>query len=326
MSIAPDNPESSGDPPLTVTVLFAAKSDSWADYAAPLRAAFAEAKVEADLVTEAAPDAVDYIVYAPNSGIDDFRPFTRLKAVLNLWAGVEDVVGNPTLTVPLARMVDEEGLTQGMVEWVTGHVLRHHLGMDAHVLGQDGVWRAGAPPLSADRRVTILGLGALGAACGHALARLGFPVAGWSRSEKRIEGLKCLAGSEGLDAALARADILVLLLPLTAETENLIDAAHLARLPEGAVLINPGRGALIDDDALIAVLDAGHLGHATLDVFREEPLPPDHPFWPHPKITVTPHIASQTRAPSAARVIADNIRRAEAGAPMRHLVDRDKGY
>lgn len=311
---------------MPVTVLFAAKSERWKEYEHPLRTALAEAGVAAELVTRAAPETVDYIVYSPNSGIEDFRPFTRLKAVLNLWAGVEDVVGNPTLNVPLARMVDDEGLTQGMVEWVTGHVLRHHLGMDAHILGQDGLWRAGAPPLARERRVTILGLGALGAACGQALARLGFPVTGWSRSEKRIEGIDCLSGPQGVNSALARADILVLLLPLTAQTENLIDAARLARLPEGAVLINPGRGALIDDAALIAALDAGHLAHATLDVFREEPLPPDHPFWPHPKVTVTPHIASETRAPSAARVIADNIRRAEAGEPMRHLVDRERGY
>ena len=146
---------------MTVTVLFAAKPESWADYAAPLRAAFAEEGLDAALVTEAAPETVDYIVYAPSSGLEDFRPFTRLKAVLNLWAGVEDVVGNPTLTVPLARMVDDAGLTQGMVEWVTGHVLRHHLGMDRHILGQDGVWRRGAPPLATERRVAILGLGAI---------------------------------------------------------------------------------------------------------------------------------------------------------------------
>ncbi|WP_273521466.1 2-hydroxyacid dehydrogenase [Rhodosalinus sediminis] len=311
---------------MTVTVLFAAKPESWADYAAPLRAAFAEEGLDAALVTEAAPETVDYIVYAPSSGLEDFRPFTRLKAVLNLWAGVEDVVGNPTLTVPLARMVDDAGLTQGMVEWVTGHVLRHHLGMDRHILGQDGVWRRGAPPLATERRVTILGLGALGAACGQALARLGFPVTGWSRSPKRIEGIDARAGADGLAAALARADILVLLLPLTTETESLVDAARLAELPEGAVLINPGRGALIDDTALLAALDAGHLAHATLDVFRTEPLPPEHPFWAHPKVTVTPHIASETRPASAARVIAANIRRAEAGAPLHHLVDRARGY
>jgi glyoxylate/hydroxypyruvate reductase A len=149
------------------------------------------------LTTEASPEEVDYIVYAPNSGLTDFTPFTRLKAVLNLWAGVEDVTGNPTLKVPLARMVDD-GLTEGMVEWVTGHVLRHHLGMDTHIHGQDGVWRAGsAPPLARDRTVAVLGLGVLGAACAQALAALNFRVLGWSRSPKAIEGVETAHGRMG---------------------------------------------------------------------------------------------------------------------------------
>jgi glyoxylate/hydroxypyruvate reductase A len=312
---------------LPVTVLFAAKSDRWEAYEGPLRTALAEADVEADLVTEAAPETVDYIVYAPNSGIDDFRPFTRLKAVLNLWAGVEDVVGNPTLEVPLARMVDDEGLTQGMVEWVTGHVLRHHLGLDTHVLHQDGVWRNDqVPPLAHDRPVTILGLGALGRACGAALAALGFPVTGWSRTPRDIAGLTCRHGADGLRGALETGRIVVLLLPRTAETENIIDAETLALMPHGAVIVNPGRGPLVDDDALLAALDTGQIGHATLDVFREEPLPPEHPFWAHPQVTVTPHIASETRPASAARVIAENVRRGEAGEALLHLVDRDRGY
>src|SRR6056297_3743050 len=147
--------------PMSVTVLFAAPSDHWRTYETPLRRAFAEAGVDADLTTSAAPEEVDYIVYAPNSEVQDFTPYTRAKAVLNLWAGVENVVGNPTLTQPLARMVDE-GLTRGMVEWVTGHTLRHHLNTDLHVLHQDGKWRKeDVPPLPSDRPVTILGLGAL---------------------------------------------------------------------------------------------------------------------------------------------------------------------
>jgi glyoxylate/hydroxypyruvate reductase A len=308
-------------------ILFAAKTERWETYEAPLRRALAEAGLgQATLTTEAAPEDVDYIVYAPNSGLTDFTPMTRLKAVLNLWAGVEDVTGNPTLKVPLARMVDE-GLTEGMVEWVTGHVLRHHLGMDTHILGQDGIWRAGsAPPLARDRSVAILGLGVLGAACAQALAALNFRVLGWSRSPKAIAGVETRSGADGLDAVLAEAEIVVLLLPDTPATENTLDARRIALLPGGAVVINPGRGPLIDDDALLAALDSGHLGHATLDVFRTEPLPADHPYWAHPKVTVTPHIASETRAPSAARVIAENIRRGEAGAPFLHLVDRDAGY
>lgn len=308
-----------------VNVLFAAGDARWQEYRAPLSRALAAAGVEATLAPQMAPERVDYIVYAPGSGLEDFRPFTRCRAVLNLWAGVENVAGNPTLTQPLARMVDE-GLTQGMVEYVTGHVLRYHLGIDGHVRRQDGVWRHAAPPLARDRRVGMLGLGALGRACAGALAALGFDIAGWSMREKDLPGIACHAGPAGLDAVLARSDILVLLLPLTDQTDRLLDADRLARLPRGAVLINPGRGALIDDDALLAALDDGQLSHATLDVFRVEPLPPDHPFWRHPGVTVTPHIASETRPDSASRVIAENVRRGEAGEPFLHLVDRGAGY
>jgi glyoxylate/hydroxypyruvate reductase A len=308
-------------------ILFAARSERWDQYETPLRQALSDVGLgDALLTTEAAPETVDYIVYAPNSNVQDFTPYTRLKAVLNLWAGVEDVVGNPTLNVPLARMVDE-GLTDGMVEWVTGHVLRHHLGMDTHIHGQDGVWRAGsAPPLARDRTVAILGLGTLGSACARALATLNFRVLGWSRSAKDVDGVQTFHGSEGLKDVLHRAEIVVLLLPDTPATENTLDAEALALMPTGAVIINPGRGPLIDDDALLSALDAGQIGHATLDVFRTEPLPPEHPFWAHPRVTVTPHIASETRAPSAARVIAENIRRGEAGEPFLHLVDRSLGY
>ncbi len=311
---------------MTINVLFAARADRWATYEAPLRAAFAEKGLQdVHLATDIPPEAVDYIIYSPNSAVQDFTPYTRAKAVLNLWAGVEGIVDNPTLTQPLARMVDT-GLRQGMVEWVTGHTLRHHLNTDLHVLGQDGQWRSYVPPLATDRPVTVLGLGELGGACAEALAGLGFPVTGWSRSQKQIAGVTCLAGAEGLPRALETAQILILLLPLTGQTENLLDADRIARMPAGAVVINPGRGPLIDDGALLAALDSGQLGHATLDVFREEPLPPAHPFWAHPRVTVTPHIASETRPTTAARVIAENIRRGEARENLLYLVDRARGY
>ena len=170
-----------------INILLAAQPARWGEYEAPLRKALDTTGLRYELTCDLPPDQVDYIVYAPNGPVSDFTPFTRCKAVLGLWAGVESIVGNQTLTQPLARMVDS-GLTDGMVEWVTGHVLRHHLGMDAHIHGQDGVWRAGiVPPLARDRRVTILGLGALGLACGRALAGLGFNVTGWSRSEKSAD-------------------------------------------------------------------------------------------------------------------------------------------
>lgn len=306
-------------------ILFLSRAARWEQYEAPLRTAFAEAGITAELGTGFDPETVDYIVYGPLGQPVDFTPYTRLKAVLNLWAGVETVVGNETLRVPLTRMVDT-GLTEGMVEWVTGHVMRHHLGMDLHLNGQDGIWRREIPPLARDRTVGILGLGALGAACGAALAGLNFRICGWSRRQKDLPGIATRSGEDGLAEVLARAEIVILLLPLTPETENTLDAAALARLPTGAVVINPGRGALIDDDALLTALDRGHLGHATLDVFREEPLPPDHPYWAHPDVTVTPHIASETRPSTAAQVIAENIRRGEAGEPFLHLVDRSAGY
>ncbi|NKX43114.1 2-hydroxyacid dehydrogenase [Roseicyclus persicicus] len=308
------------------TILFAAKSERWDQYEAPLRAALAEAGLaDARLTTEADPATVDYIVYAPNSGLTDFTPYTRLKAVLNLWAGVEDVVGNPTLRVPLARMVDP-GLTEGMVEYVTGHVLRHHLGIDTHLQG-DGNWRPETtPPLARDRTVAILGLGELGAACATMLASLNFRVTGWSRSPKALPGVTCRHGADGLAETLRTAQITVLLLPNTPATEDTLNADTLALLPEGAVILNPGRGALIDDDALLAALDGGRIAHATLDAFRIEPLPADHPYWTHPRVTVTPHIASATRPGSASRSLAANIRRCEAGEPMIGVVDRSLGY
>ena len=306
-------------------ILFAARPEAWADYEAPLREALSQAGIDAVLGTELDPATVDYIVYAPNGTLRDFSPFPRLKAVLSLWAGVETIVGNPSLRVPLARMVDPS-LTQGMVEWVTGHVLRHHLGMDAHIHAKPGDWVQVAPPVAWERTVTVLGLGELGAACARMLAGIGFAVRGWSRRPSEIDGIACHHGEEGLTAALHGAEIIVLLLPATAATENILNAARMALLAPGAAILNPGRGTLIDDDALLAALATGQVGHATLDTFRVEPLPADHAFWHHPRVTVTPHIAAETRAASASRCIAENVRRGEAGEPFLHLVDRGAGY
>ncbi len=309
---------------MTVNILFAAPA-AWASYEIPLSNALNVAGIDAHLTQNADPATVDYIIYAPSSPLQDFTPFTRCKAVLSLWAGVERIVGNATLTQPLCRMVDP-ALTMGMVEWVVGHTLRHHLGMDRHIVNPHHIWDATCPPLARDRPIAMLGMGALGTACARALTALHFPVTGWSRSPKTIDSIPCLHGEAGLNAALCRAQIVVTLLPKTPDTENLLDARRLALLPDGAVILNPGRGALIDDMALLAELNSGRLGHATLDVFRQEPLPADHPFWANPRVTVTPHIAAETRPDSASRVIVDNVARGEAGLPFLHLVDRGLGY
>jgi len=310
---------------MVVKVFFAAGAALWAEYRAPLKQAFAAAGLDVALSdTVGPPELVDYIVFAPGGVISDFAPYVRVKAVLNLWAGVERIVGNPTLVQPLCRMVDP-ALTAGMVEYVVGHVLRHHLGMDRHILKQAG-WSQVPVPLARERRVAMLGMGELGQASAAALQGLGFAVTGWSRTAREVPGIACRHGEVGLEQCLRAAQIVVTLLPLTPATEGLLDARRLGWLPEGAVIINPGRGGLIDDAALLAALDAGRLGHATLDVFRTEPLPTGHPFWTHPRVTVTPHVAAATRAASAAAVVAENIRRFESGLALLHLVDRAQGY
>jgi glyoxylate/hydroxypyruvate reductase len=307
-------------------VLFAAGAARWPLWEGPLRRAFAEAGLAVDLVTEAAPATVEAIIYAPGGDTPpDFTDFTACKLVQSLWAGVERIVTNPTLTQPLCRMVDP-GLTQGMVEYVVGHVLRAHLGIDAVLAAQGGHWHPVVPPLASERPVAMLGLGALGSACGQALAGLGFPVLGWSRRPRVVAGLACHHGADGLAQVLGQAQIVVTLLPATAQTENLLDARALALLPMGATIINPGRGSLIDDAALLEALGTGRVGQATLDVFRTEPLPADHPYWAHPRVTVTPHVAAETRPETAARAVAENLRRLVAGEPLLHLVDRAAGY
>ena len=310
---------------MTIKILFSANEENWKRYKAPLQDALDDKSLDYELGTNITPSEVDYIIYAPSSYLQDFSPYTKLKAVLNLWAGVEGVTNNKTLKVPLARMVDS-GLTDGMVEWVTGHTLRHHLGIDKHIHGQDGIWRSYVPPLAKDRVITILGLGTLGTACGIALKRLGFNVRGWSRREKRVDGIQCFYGDEQIDSSLMDADIVVLLLPDTPLTQNILNQHTLNLLKRGAFVLNPGRGPLIDDDALLAALETGQIEHATLDVFRIEPLPQNHQYWSNNKVTVIPHKASETRPKTASQVIAMNIGRAENGQELLYLVDRENGY
>ena len=310
---------------MPLTVLFAASNDDWQNYSDALKAAFADAGLEADLVTKAAAADVDYIVYAPTSALQDFAPYTNTKAVLSLWAGVEKIVTNETLTMPLARMVDP-GMTQSMTEWVTGHVMRYHLGMDAHIVNPDQNWVWHSNPMAQERTVCFLGLGELGTAAARSLLSLNFNVTGWSRSPKSIDGVRTFHGDDGLRRALSTVDILVLLLPDTAATENTLNSETISLLPKGARILNPGRGPLIDDAALLDALNSGHIAHATLDVFRVEPVPVDHPYWSHPNVTVTPHIAAATRPITSAKEIALNIKRCQAGEPMLNLVDRKRGY
>lgn len=300
--------------------LFAAPARLWPLWEAPLRKACAGL---ADIVTEADPAEVDVVIYAPGGPVSDFSGFRNTRLVQSLWAGVESILTNKTLTQPLARMVDP-GLALGMRDYCLGWGLRIHLGMDNYA--QDGEWRITTiPPLASERRVTVLGTGELGRTVAQGFAAAGFDVAGWSASGRPVEGIKVFSGAE-LPQALGRADILISLLPHTDGTMNLLNAENLALLPKGAALINAGRGSVLDDDALLAALDSGAMSQAVLDVFKVEPVPKDHPYWAHPQVTVTPHISAETRPETAAGLVGENLRRLLAGEPILHLVDRSKGY
>ena len=294
-------------------------------FLAPLQREVEAAVPGARVEWDAAPGDVDWLVLGDVSDAVDFAAHRRAKAVHCLWAGVEAVLRRDP-PQPVIRLIDPEGLTAGMTEWVVGHVMRHHLGLDRWTAPPHPGWVHDLPPLARDRRVGLIGMGELGAASARALAELGFDVAGWSRTPKDVPGIASHVGADGLREVIGRSEILVLLVPHTPETEGLMDAGRLGWMPEGSVLLNPGRGALLDEDALLAALDRGRPARATLDTFRTEPLPDGHPFWSHPRVTVTPHIASATRPDTAAKVVAANVARGERGEPLVGLVDRARGY
>ena len=313
---------------MEINVLFAGSHKSWPEYEKHLKSAFLERNLSVSLQCEFGnPLEVDYIIYAPNGSFNDFSIFSRAKAVLSLWAGVENIVSNPTLFQPLCRMVDL-GLTQGMVEYVVAHSLRYHLDLDQQVLQQDGIWRHETmiPKLAQDQTIGILGLGALGSECALKLNGMGFNVLGWSRNQKKISNIECLTGASGFNKVLESSDILVLLLPLTKNTKYILNSKSLKRFKKGAFIINAGRGLLINDDALLSSINEGCVTGATLDVFSIEPLPSDHKFWKHPAITVTPHIAAETRPKTSSASIAENIYRNENNLGLLNLVDKSEGY
>jgi glyoxylate/hydroxypyruvate reductase A len=273
------------------------------------------------------PAEIDYaLVWQPPKG--ELKRYPNLKAIFSVGAGIDHLASDPDLPagVPVVRMV-EPGLTAGMSEYVVLAVLNHHRFMlDYAAQRRAKVWEE-IPQLPAEaRQVGILGLGVLGRDAAEKLKPFGFHLAGWSRSPKSITGVTCFHGSGGLDEFLGGTDILVCLLPLTAETTGILNAETFARLPAGAAVINVGRGKQLVEADLLAALDSGQIGGATLDVFQNEPLPEDHPFWEHPRVFMTPHIASMTVPQSAVRAVVANIQRLEAGEALQHVVDLQRGY
>ena len=273
------------------------------------------------------PADIDYaLVWRPEPGLLASLP--NLKLILSLGAGVDHILCDPLLPhdVPIVRLVDPY-MTDAMSEYVVLQVLRlHRQDLDYRAQQEAAVWRELAQKNAAERCVGILGAGALGQDAARKLKRLGFDVALWSRSERAFEGLASYAGAAGLTALLGRSEILVCLLPLTAETEGILNTSTFTLLPKGAALINAARGGHLVEEDLLTALASGQLSAAVLDVFREEPLATGHPFWRHPRVIVTPHIAAATHPPTAAPIILDNIRRFEAGRPLLNRVDPARGY
>ena len=275
-----------------------------------------------------APQQIDYFVgFRPPHGF--LKGLPHLKAIFSLGAGVDGFLRDPEFPrhLPVVRFVDET-LQREMAQYVTMHALIIHRQQRAFDAAQrESAWkqRMLARP-SRDVRIGILGMGDIGAVTAERLLMFDFQVFGWSRTRKAVAGVTSFAGQEELPKFLASSDIMVCMLPLTPETENILDAKLFAGLPQGAWVMNVGRGGHCNEQDLLAALDSGHLGGAVLDVFQTEPLPADSPFWTHPNVTVTPHIAGITDPRNASAFVVDCVARAETGAPFKNVVDLNRGY
>lgn len=252
----------------------------------------------------------------------------NLRLIQSLWAGVERLLQDATLpvTVPLARMVDpamNEAMAQTAL-WAVLSLQRGFFDVQAQQLRRE--WRQPAQPRAAEWQILLLGLGELGGRVAAALAAQGYLVSGWSRRPAQVAGVRSLHGDEGLAEGLAQADVVINLLPLTAQTRNFFDADRIETMKPGASLVNLARGAHVVEADLLAALDSGHLRRAVLDVFEQEPLPTEHRFWRHPQVTVLPHCAAQTDPRSAAAVVRASLLALRSGAALQHLVQREQGY
>ena len=272
------------------------------------------------------PQTVRYIA-AWNAPADFIAQFPNLEVLFSVGAGIDQL---PLDALPdrvrVVRMV-EQGIITGMAEYVAMACLALHRDLPFFLAEQRaGRWSYRHTRLAVESRIGIMGLGELGRAALDVLKPLGFPLSGWSRTAREIEGVQCYAGADGLGAFLAQSDILVCLLPLTDETRGILCRETFARMPSGSALVNAARGGHLVDADLIEALDSGHLRAAMLDVTVPEPLPEGHAFYGHPAIILTPHVAAETRHATAGNVLADNLERLLAGQPLLGEVDRMQGY
>ena len=277
---------------------------------------------------EYAAEDIDYALgFRPPPGF--FKTLPKVKAIFSLGAGVDGFLADPDFPkhIPLVRFVDHT-MSREMTHYVVLHTLLFHRTQRVFDAAQkEKQWRQAFPPRRTEEtRIGILGLGEIGTMAAEQLARLDFPVAGWSRTKKTVPGIKSFAGDAELGAFLAQSDILVCLLPLTPATRHILNEKTFAQLPQGAFVINAARGGHLVEGDLIAALDSGHLAGAALDVFETEPLPATSPIWTHPKITVTPHVAAMTDPRVASRYVADAIAAHLKGGKLDNLVDFARGY
>jgi glyoxylate/hydroxypyruvate reductase A len=271
--------------------------------------------------------ACDYaVLWNPSPAL--LAQLAGVKAVFLMGAGVDAVLkfGEALPSVPIVRLGDA-GMAVQMAEYVAYATLRYFRRFDEYEeQTRHGLWSPLTPYAKEDFTIGVMGLGKLGLRVAETMRSFEFPVRGWSRTPKDIPGVECFAGMDSLEAFLSGTRVLVSLLPLTAATNNLLDRRRLATLPQGAYIINVARGAQVAEPDLLALIRAGHIAGATLDVFRNEPLPAPHPFWDEPRITITPHISALTVRGEAVRQIVDKITAFEAGQPVDDLVDRNLGY
>lgn len=308
-------------------LVFISPSDPPADWEAAFRAAAPEVEFVVSRGEVERPEAIDWaVVWKPPPGALARLP--NLRCVLSLGAGVDHILLDPGYPrgVPLSRVVDPY-LTAGMSEYLVLHVLAHHRDLPRSLGHQAaGRWAPFAAPRADETRVGILGLGELGLDAARKLKPFGYRLAGWSLGRKAEPGVESFAGAGELGAFLARSDILVCLLPLTAATRGILNSAAFDRLPRGARLVNAARGGHLIESDLLAALDEGQIGGATLDVFQSEPLPATSPLWSHPKVIVTPHIAALTDPRSTAWQMAESMARVRRGEAPLNPVDLAKGY
>ena len=305
-------------------VLLLPPRDERDEWRAAVVAALPDATIA--LWPDAAPSPDYALVWKPPAEL-----FTRARprrAIFNLGAGVDALLAVPTLPddVPVIRLEDA-GMALPMAEYVMLAVLRAYREADAYAAQQrERRWQPRQRIAKSAFGVGFLGFGVLGQRVASTLVPFGFPIRAWSTARKAIDGVESFAGRAELHAFLAKSRVLVCLLPATAETDSLLDRAALEALPPGAHLVNVARGTLIVDDDLVTLLDRGHLASATLDVFRDEPLPSGHPFWHHPRITLTPHASAVTQVKDSVAQVAAKIRALERGDPVTGIVDRARGY